>query len=348
MKVIDIHTHVLPQYVPLAVEQMNRCNIECAGLLCWHDGFGSGLQKYVEALAPYPGRFLLFGNIDWRRINEPDFGKNAAKQIERDAGNISGIKIFKSLGLEYRKDNGDLWHINDPEFDPIWKIVGRLQLPVLIHTADPSYFWEPLNGANFWNGVLHSEYAWWSYYRKNMPSPEELLAERDEVIAKFPDTIFIAPHLGSRSNDLDRAAEGLEDYPNLFYDISARIPIMGKSQRRARHAREFLLEFQDRILFGTDMIYDDTNLPTGMQSQCLFQPYEVPLPEGKSAEDQYLETSSNFFNYNLEFLTTESIISKPPVNRTSSPLTTFGVDLPTKTLEKICNSNVRKLFKELQ
>ena len=71
--------------------------------------------------------------------------------------------------------------------------------------------------------------------------------------------------------------DDLDALPNLYYDISARIPLMGMSDRRAEHSRRFLSEYADRIFFGTDSIYDDTNVPTGVQAQCLFQPYEIPL-----------------------------------------------------------------------
>jgi len=42
-------------------------------------------------------------------------------------------------------------------------------------------------------------------------------------------------------------------------------------------AREFLIQYQSRILFGTDPIYDETNVLAGMQAQCLYQPSEIPL-----------------------------------------------------------------------
>ena len=136
---------------------------------------------------------------------------------------------------------------------------GELGLPILIHTADPVAFWQPVDDHNFWNGVLYGEYAWWSYYRKGFPSRDELLAERNEVIRRHPRATFICPHVGSRADSLDLAADDLDAMPNLFYDLSARIPILGLPGRHAT-GRRFLIEFQDRVLFGTDSIYDDTNV----------------------------------------------------------------------------------------
>lgn len=52
---------------------------------------------------------------------------------------------------------GALWRVNDPALDPIWAQAGELGIPVLIHTADPLFFWEPVNERNFWNDVLYGE-----------------------------------------------------------------------------------------------------------------------------------------------------------------------------------------------
>ncbi|MDD3927081.1 MAG: amidohydrolase family protein, partial [bacterium] len=246
MRIIDAHTHVYPQYADLAVQTMDRCGIEKIVTLEWHDGFGRTLREHMEVFNSYPGRFTVFGNIDWSRINEDGFAVSAAEQLERDIeAGIKGIKIYKALGLDYRDEKGELWRINDERLDPIWSKTGELGLPVLIHVADPPAFWEPVNEANFWGGVLYGEYAWWSYYRKGCPSPAELLAERNEVIRRHPETTFICPHIGSKSENLDAAADDLDEMPNLYYDLSARVPVMGLPGRHASRSREFLIEYQD-------------------------------------------------------------------------------------------------------
>jgi predicted TIM-barrel fold metal-dependent hydrolase len=45
----------------------------------------------------------------------------------------------------------------------------------------------------------------------------------------------------------------MEDYPNLYLDISARDYELG---RIPRAAKEFMNRYQDRVLFGTDMGMD--------------------------------------------------------------------------------------------
>jgi len=183
--ITDAHTHVLPQYAHLAVEVMERCGIDHVVTLEWHDGFGDDLKRHLDVFNAHEGRFTVFGNVDWGHINDPGFGEAAAQQLQEGAGaGMRGLKVYKALGLEFRRSNGQLWQIGDPALDPIWEAAGELGLPVLIHCADPVYFWQPVDDANFWNSVLYGEYAWWSYYQGDYPSREQLLEDRNEVISR--------------------------------------------------------------------------------------------------------------------------------------------------------------------
>ncbi len=343
-RIIDAHTHVFPQYAELAVQTMDRAGVACSVTLAWHDGFGDGLREQLAVFSRYPERFIVFGNVDFRRINEPDFGKVAAEGLARDvAAGMRGLKIYKALGLDYRHADGSFWRIDDERLDPIWAQAGALGIPVLIHTADPVYFWQPVNDANFWNGVLYGEYDWWTYYRKGYPSRDELLAERNAVICRHPETTFIAAHIGSNSESLDLAADDLDAMPNLYYDLSARIPVMGLPGKHAARSRAFLLEYQDRILFGTDSIYDDTNVPTGLQAQCLYQPFEIPL-DGADPHARYVDTSVDFLQSHLDFLLTDRVQEHPPFKRTTLGYRIQGLALPDAVCAKLLHGNVERLL----
>lgn len=159
------------------------------------------------------------------------------------------------------------------------------------------------------------------------------MGERNEVIARHPKTTFICPHIGSKSECLDSAADDLDALPNLYYDLSARLPILGCSPRRAAHSREFFLAYPERILLGTDIIYDDTNVPTGMQAQSLYQPGEVPLA-GADLQRRYVETTVEFFRAHIEFLTTGQVQTHPPFKRNRQGFSLTGLNLPTEVVSR--------------
>lgn len=346
MKIIDAHTHVLPQHAGLAVRVMDRCEVDCCVTLEWHDGFGATLEEHLATFDCHPGRFIVFGNVDFSRINEKGFGRAAAEQLARDVeSGMRGLKIYKALGLEYRHENGEFRRVDDERLDPVWAKAGELGIPVLIHTADPVAFWQPVDRHNFWNGVLHGEYEWWTYYRKGFPSRDELLAERNAVIRRHPGTTFICPHIGSRADALDLAADDLDEMPNLHYDLSARVPVLGLPGRHAARTREFFIEFQDRVLFGTDSVYDDANVSAGVQAQCLYQPGEIPL-DGADPREKYVDTSAEFLQSHIDFLATDKVQERPPFKRTGQGFSVEGLGLPPEVAEKVLHKNAERVILE--
>ncbi len=68
-------------------------------------------------------------------------------------------------------------------------------------------------------------------------------------MARHPQTKFIGAHVASNAEDLATVARWLDEYPNLYVDIAARIAELG---RQPYTARKFINDHADRVLFGTD------------------------------------------------------------------------------------------------
>ena len=83
-----------------------------------------------------------------------------------------------------------------------------------------------------------------------MPRWEELIRQRDNVVAKHPKTTFIGAHFGSMTFELQQLAETLDRFPNFHVECAARLRILGRLNPQA--VRDFFAKYQDRILFGTD------------------------------------------------------------------------------------------------
>ncbi len=211
---------------------------------------GSGdelLSKVQNSERHAPGRFVHFANVDFARIDEPDFGPAAAAQLERDVQNgARGLKIFKNLGMSVFDADGNRLATDDPRLDPIWAKCGELGIPVLIHTADPAPFWLPQDRYNErWFELKERP------NRKRDPEPswEQLIAEQWNVFRKHPETIFINAHLGWYGNNLGRLGELLDEYPNVYTELGAVVAELG---RQPHTARQWLIDYQDRVLMGKD------------------------------------------------------------------------------------------------
>src|SRR5690606_2390866 len=153
-------------------------------------------------------RFVIFANIDWQgegraddpaswACQRPGFAERTAKQLaEAVSKGVSGLKIFKQLGLGYRDASGSLLRIDDPRWDPIWATCGQLGIPVLIHSGDPAAFFEPVDRFNErWEEL--SRHPDWSFHGPQFPSLQEVLEARNRVLARHPQTQFIGAHVAS-------------------------------------------------------------------------------------------------------------------------------------------------------
>lgn len=247
--VIDAHNHFHGSWnVDRLLQAMDECNVRIfVDLSGMH---GERLKRRLDLLkGPHPERFAVFYVPNFSRVNESDFGEREAQALRHavQAG-AQGLKIFKSLGLELRDAKGQLLQVNDPRFFPIWQTAGELGIPVLIHVADPFAFFEPLDARNerFRELNRHPD---WHFYGADFPPLQQLLDARDALVEAFPNTNFIGAHIGSESEDLTRAGQALERYPNYYVDFSARQAELG---RQPRQARKFFMRYQDRIVFGLD------------------------------------------------------------------------------------------------
>jgi predicted TIM-barrel fold metal-dependent hydrolase len=263
--VVDVHTHFHVRFHGSTeqrdafVQVMDRNRIAvCAcmdGLL--PDGFAE--QRHF-LWQQYRDRFVIFVGLDWQgsgqadqpatwACNQTDFVRVSVAQLEEAAAQgASGLKIFKQFGLGYRQADGKLLRIDDPRWDPIWQACGRLGLPVLIHTGDPAAFFQPIDATNERWEELHRRPDW-SFYGRDYPSRDELLAARNRVVQRHPQTIFIGAHMANNAEDLAQVGQWLDRYPNLFVEIASRISELG---RQPYTARAFLTRYADRVLFGTD------------------------------------------------------------------------------------------------
>ncbi len=249
--VIDIHTHFTPDAAKEMLRTMDDNGIETVVNLGALEVLDLPFQDSIKVFDRVLGdRMAYFTTPDFHDTS-PGFGERMAQNLALKVGYGSrGLKIFKELGLRHKDSAGKLITVDDPRLDPLWAKAGELELPVLIHTADPVAFFQPLNENNERWEELH-EHPDWHFGGAESPDHDTLLEQRNRMIKRHTDTTFIGAHLGNYSEDLDHVRASLEQYPNLNVDTSARIAEIGRHP--VKEARSFFVDFQDRILFGTDL-----------------------------------------------------------------------------------------------
>lgn len=197
----------------------------------------------------FPERFGVFLNIDFNMIDHEDFHTKTV-EIIKDAvskGAI-GLKVYKGLGLSVKDSKGIRVKVDDSRLSPIWDICGELNIPVLIHSGEPSPFFDPIDKYN--ERWLHARQKPTSFRPPDKyPSFKTVMDEQYNMFKNHPNTTFINAHMGWMANDLDKLGRHLDSLPNVYTEIGA---VIGELGRQPRRARKFFIDYQDRVMFGKD------------------------------------------------------------------------------------------------
>ncbi|NCO36082.1 MAG: amidohydrolase family protein [Armatimonadetes bacterium] len=323
--VVDAHNHLFGDLPP---EELLRI-MDAVGVQTWVNVTGNVVLPFDEAgytierrpiegfidhyVKAYPGRFTCLTMSEFARwenfgiLAEDDFVDRAIQTFEADvAKGACGFKLTKELGLRFRDKTGAMIPVDDARLEPIFRRVEEMGLPTLIHVSDPEGFFIPMDETNEHYPVLQ-EFPSWAF-QDSFFSKNELLEQRNRLIARHPKMNFILPHVANSPEDLDRVASWLDTYSNTYIDISARVDELG---RQPYTARDFFIEYQDRILFGIDM----------------------PVSEGAyRAYFRFLETRDEYFEY-------PDYLGRWGHCRWRI----YGLDLPDEALRKVYHENAERV-----
>src|SRR5437588_11237130 len=118
------------------VEVMDKTN--CKTVVILTGMWGENLQQVIDKMVkPYPGRFMVFTQIDWSKIDDPKFSQEMVAQLDDGVSRgARGLKVLKDLGLGVKDKTGKLSVVDDPRVDPMWLWCGGLGIPVAIHVTE--------------------------------------------------------------------------------------------------------------------------------------------------------------------------------------------------------------------
>lgn len=248
---VDVHNHQwgMPvQNLDNLVEEMDSLNM---GVMVNLSGFrGKVLEWSLSNVHKnHPSRFAIFLNINFEELDDAGWPNEAlAMMDEAVKQGVRGLKVYKSLGLTDKDNDGNRIAVDDPRLDPIWAKCGELGIPVLIHSGEPNSFWKPKDKHNERWLELKQEP---DRYRDpaKVPPFEQIMSEQHHVFRKHPRTKFIDAHLGWFGNDLERLGKLFDEMPNVYTELGAVLAELG---RQPKAARTFMIKYQDRIMFGKD------------------------------------------------------------------------------------------------
>jgi predicted TIM-barrel fold metal-dependent hydrolase len=259
---IDTHTHVF-ENDPAFPAMLNRLRLHLLDICVFTDqepAFPYLQAEIDSALAvtrAARGRVSWCTTFDPFKFRSPSFAAETIRQLDRDFGNGAvAVKIWKNIGMELRTPDGSFVMPDDPAFAPIYRAIAARNKTLIAHVAEPNSCWQPLNTASPDYDYYKAHPEWYMYGKPEHPSKARILEARDHLLAENPELRVVGAHLGSMEVDLDELAQRFDHYPNFAVDTAARVVYLALQPRDKMRA--FLIKFQDRVLYGTDLGYRPT------------------------------------------------------------------------------------------
>lgn len=288
-KIIDAHMHLNSGRNTLPV-QARECGVHLVTINTEVPEFPP-LYRQEEIAHTFDDKNVSFiagfstegwGRPGWKK----DTINRLSKSMEKGA---IGIKVWKNIGMSLQDEAGNFVMIDHPSFDFLFEFCERENIPVLGHLGEPKNCWLPIDKMTVQSDreyfSSHPEYH--MYRHPEHPSYDEQLEARDQRLDNHPDLVFIGAHLSSLEWSVEKQAEWLDRYPNAAMDMAERINhLQYQAVSEYEKVRSFLIEYSDRLLYGTDIIEDGIKSPEAIvnRSEALWRHHWMFFAEGNEMQ----------------------------------------------------------------
>jgi predicted TIM-barrel fold metal-dependent hydrolase len=271
---IDAHVHIetdSPDFIQQAVAD----NFQLL-TINWDDPNESGDMTVQQRIAidqvkAFPGQVAYATTFSVRDFNKAGWKENTITYLKNSFANGAiAVKIYKVIGMDLKDKNGQWVMIDDPRFDPIIDFIERSNIPVIGHLGEPKNCWLPLDKMTIKGDKSYfgDNPEYFMYLHPEAPSYAEQIRARDHMLEKHPKLRFVGAHLGSLEWSVDALSETLDKFPNMAVDMAARIPhLQYQSKTDWQKVHDFMIAYQDRLLYGTDLMAEPTSDPSAMKKR---------------------------------------------------------------------------------
>jgi len=274
----------------------------------------------IELSEAFPGVVNYACTFSVKNFNDDNWIEETIASLKNSfSKGAIAVKVWKNIGMELKDTNDNFVMIDDPKFDPIFDLLDKNNIPLIGHLGEPKNCWLPVEqmtvqgDKNYFS--THPKYH--MYLHPEYPSYEDQINARDRMLDKHPGLQFVGAHLGSLEWDVDELAKRLDKFPNMAVDTASRISHLQHAARTNwQKIYDFCMKYQDRIIYGTDIIIHATNDPSETKQQS----HDIRLRHW------------NFF-------TSDNIMRVPKVEGEFK-----GLKLPRKVVDKIYSTNAEKWF----
>ena len=329
MPKIDAHAHIIElkqDSAELFISALDRHNMKWLDICTFLLGEG-GEERYEQQVelaekfhGSYPGHVSWTTGLSLEGWNSPGWLPKSLEAV-RDgfSKGAVAVKVWKDIGMTLKDPDSIFVMIDDPRFDPIFDYIESEGKTLVAHIGEPLNCWLPLDSMSTEGdrGYYRENPQYHCYYLPEVPDYGEQVEARDRVLEKHPGLRVVGCHLGSLESDVDQLAKRLDKYPNFAVDMAGRI-VHFQVQDREK-VRDFIIKYQDRLLYGTDNLVGWSK--AGLQAQ--------------------IEKFEKVYTVDYNYFATDEIILVPEVREGYE---CRGLALPPEVLRKIYYQNALKWY----
>lgn len=204
-----------------------------------------------------PAHFHVATTFSMAGFGKPDWAAATNAHLDEEFGRGAvAVKIWKNVGMVEKDAAGNYISLDDPGLDPVIAHIASAKKVLINHQGEPRNCWLAMDQMTSNNDRAyfseHPEY--YMYVHPDQPRYEDLMAVRDRFVTRHPELKFVGAHFASLEWSVDEAAKFLDAHPNASIELAARISqIQYQSVRDYDKVRNFFIEYQDRIMYGTDL-----------------------------------------------------------------------------------------------
>jgi predicted TIM-barrel fold metal-dependent hydrolase len=326
---IDAHAHIMEfgqDGEELFTAMLDSHNMKLLDICTFLMGEGSeaGYAKQVELAerfhGKYPDRVSWTTGLSLDGWNSPGWLPKSLEAVRDgfDRGAVA-LKVWKDIGMTLKDPDSSFVMIDDERFDPVFDFVEKQGKTLVAHIGEPLNCWLPLDSMSVdGDRSYYKEFPQYHCYTlPEIPGYWKQVEARDRVLEKHPGLRLVGCHLGSLESDVDQLAERLEKYPNFAADMAARI-VHFQVQDREK-VRNFIIKYQDRLLYGTDNLVGWT----------------------KASIQEQTEKFDKVYTLDYKYFATDEIIVAPIVREGYE---CRGLALPPGVLRKIYYENAVRWY----
>ena len=270
---IDTHTHLHATSTALGelAQEDNFRLLDVSVDVPQYPSVEAQQEFALHQIAKFPDRikFLTAFTLNhWDSAGWAD--ETIAKLKASFAAGALGIKLWKNIGMVYKDSAGHFIMIDNPRFDPVIQYIISQDKTVMGHLGEPKNCWLPLDKmtVNSDRAYFKNNPQYHMFLHPEYPSYDDQINARDKFVERHPDMRFVGAHLGSLEWDVDELAKRLDKFPNMAVDMAARIcHLQYQSLSNREKVRQFMIKYQDRLIYATDSDISETSNPEEVKKQ---------------------------------------------------------------------------------